>query len=250
MDNIVFTPKSSFIEQCCWNCRSCEFNSIKIPIYTTGMYYSVNFCNDSYCIERCINDLDIFFHSSKSIYITFSNWVIDLITDPDELIKINIPRSDGSISSWFCYGIKKDFSSFLVYENLSSSSLSKTVKYEKIIELNDEKTIEKLKNTQLKCLENIKLNILKFNKYQYDQYISFYKYKNKHIDKMIKLKNQIEYLPMIGIKYIYDFENIYKPIHNDNMKKICNEIELLPSFENFQGGIQYQKAMNFFNENK
>lgn len=249
MQDIIFYPKNTFIQQCCWNCYSQEFYGIKIPIYTTGMYYSVHVCGNKNCIERCISDVNKFFNCNTRIYIIFQNKFIDILKEND-LIKVNIPRSNGTISSWYCYGCRHDFSSFLVFENLSSSSLSKSVKYENLKELNDDNTLYNLKNMMIKSLQNVKLDILKNNKYMYDEYTSLLNIENQHKIKMKNIINEIEYLPLLGIRYIYDFETIHKPKHNDIMKMISTEIEHLPPFNNFHGGINYLKAKDFFDSFK
>jgi len=245
MEDIIFFPKNTFIKQCCYNCNSLMFNCVKIPIYTTGMYYSVNVCNDIKCIQRCIRDLDIYFYVNKNIYLIFHNKFIDFLKEGD-LIKVNVPRTNGNISSWYCYGCKPDFSSFLVYENLSSSSLSKSVKYEKLLELNDDDTLAILKNMKINIIDNLKLDILKYDKNMYNEYNTSLFFKNKHNIIMKNLKNELEYLPFIGIKYIDEFETIHKPRHNYIMNNIITEIEHLPSFSNFIGGIKYLQAKEFF----
>lgn len=245
MQDIIFYPKNSFIQQCCCNCKSSLFNCIRIPIYTSGMYYTINVCENENCIEKCMIDLDIFFNNNERIYIIFYNLFIEDMKE-DQLIKINVPRSNGTISSWYCSGCKNDFSSFLVYEKLSSSSLSKSVKYENLKELNNDDIFLNLKSMKVMILENIKLNILKNNKKMYDEYILLSHMKNQHKNKMKNIISEIEYLPLLGIKYIYDFENIHKPNHNKKMKYIIHEIESFPPFNNFTGGIEYLKAKEFF----
>lgn len=249
MQDIIFYPKNSFIQQCCCNCNSNQFNCIKVPIYTIGMYYSINVCDNKYCIERSIMDLDIFFHSYNQVYIIFYNKLIDFLKESD-LIKVNVPRSNGTVSSWYCYGCKNDFSSFIVYENLSSSSLSKSVKYEKLKELNDDDTLLNLKTMKINSIDNMKLDILKNNDYMYKEYTSISFSKNQHENKMKNIINEIEYIPFLGIKYIYEFETIHKPKHNNIMKMISAEIEHLPPFSNFHGGINYWKAKDFFDSCK
>jgi len=214
------------------------------------MYYSVNVCDQYGCTEKCVSDLSIFFQNKINIYIVFDNAMIDFVTDPDKIMKVNVPRSDGSISSWYCYGCKNDLSSFLVYENLSSSSLSKSVRYDKFRELNSDDVISRLRNMKVDVLEKLYMNILKYNENLYKKYIKIHESKNDHINKMKNILKEIEYLPFIGIKYIYDFENIYKPNHNTKMKQICMEISILPPFEHFQGGIEYLESLRYFNENK
>ena len=249
MQDIIFYPRNTFIQQCCWNCNSNEFHGIKIPIYTNGMYYSINVCENKNCIERCISDLFNFFNDNRRIYIIFQNKFIDFLKEND-LIKVNVPRSDGTISSWYCYGCKYDFSSFLVFENLSSSSLSKSVKYEKLKEINDDNTLFNLKNMMIKSIDNMKSDILKNNDYIYKEYNLLCYMKEKHKIIMTNIIYEIENLPLIGIKYLYEFKTIYKPKHNDIMKIISTEIEHLPPFSNFNGGINYLKAKELFDSCK
>lgn len=249
MNDIIFYPKTTFVQQCCWNCKSENFIGITLPIHTNGIHFSVNVCKKSQCIKKCISDLDTFFNMNN-VYIVFDNVMIDFADHPDDIMKVNIPRSHGIVSSWFCYGCKNDLSSFLVYESLSSSSLSKSVRYHNMVALNSDEIINKLRNIKVMVLEKLKMNILKNDEKLYNNYIQIYQSKNEHANKMEKIKKEIEYLPLIGIKYIHDFETKYKPEHNLKMEKICMEIRILPEFNNFQGGIEYLESLKFFNENK